>query len=185
MCRMPGAGAATGRGRAAFGRVTTGRAGPRQRSRPARAAQITIAATIMRLIIARFTAAYYDRHDFDNHFHRRGYSGRRQTAEAHDPSRAGRAPCALRGFALAARRDDVRLALTTSEGFAAPKTSTPTYAPMAQRSASRPSTAPCRPSVTPARSDVLRTDDGEAVYRACRTGEHHHHLVCRICRPHR
>jgi len=29
--------------------------------------------------------------------------------------------------------------------------------------------------------DVLRTDDGEAVYRACRTGEHHHHLVCRVC----
>lgn len=29
--------------------------------------------------------------------------------------------------------------------------------------------------------DVLRTDDGEAVYRACATGEHHHHLVCRRC----
>jgi Fur family transcriptional regulator, ferric uptake regulator len=29
--------------------------------------------------------------------------------------------------------------------------------------------------------DVLRTADGEAVYRACRTGEHHHHLVCRNC----
>lgn len=28
--------------------------------------------------------------------------------------------------------------------------------------------------------DVLRTDDGEAVYRACSTG-HHHHLVCREC----
>lgn len=28
--------------------------------------------------------------------------------------------------------------------------------------------------------DVLRTDDGEAVYRACSTG-HHHHLVCRAC----
>ena len=28
--------------------------------------------------------------------------------------------------------------------------------------------------------DVLRTDDGEAVYRACSTG-HHHHLVCRVC----
>ena len=25
------------------------------------------------------------------------------------------------------------------------------------------------------------TDDGEAVYRACRTGDHHHHLVCRVC----
>ena len=29
--------------------------------------------------------------------------------------------------------------------------------------------------------DVLRTDDGEAVYRACTTDEHHHHLVCRSC----
>lgn len=28
--------------------------------------------------------------------------------------------------------------------------------------------------------DVLRTDDGESVYRACSTG-HHHHLVCRDC----
>ncbi|HEU4675119.1 MAG TPA: transcriptional repressor [Motilibacteraceae bacterium] len=29
--------------------------------------------------------------------------------------------------------------------------------------------------------DVLRTDDGEAVYRRCSTGTHHHHLVCRGC----
>jgi Fur family ferric uptake transcriptional regulator len=29
--------------------------------------------------------------------------------------------------------------------------------------------------------DVLRTDDGEAVYRRCRTASHHHHLVCRSC----
>jgi Fur family ferric uptake transcriptional regulator len=28
--------------------------------------------------------------------------------------------------------------------------------------------------------DMIRTDDGEAVYRACSTG-HHHHLVCRRC----
>jgi Fur family ferric uptake transcriptional regulator len=28
--------------------------------------------------------------------------------------------------------------------------------------------------------DVLRTDDGEAVYRRCGT-DHHHHLVCREC----
>ena len=28
--------------------------------------------------------------------------------------------------------------------------------------------------------DMLRTNDGEAVYRACSTG-HHHHLVCRAC----
>lgn len=28
--------------------------------------------------------------------------------------------------------------------------------------------------------DVLRTDSGEAVYRRCSSG-HHHHLVCRRC----
>lgn len=29
--------------------------------------------------------------------------------------------------------------------------------------------------------DMLRTADGEAVYRRCSTGDHHHHLVCRSC----
>ncbi|MFC9246386.1 Fur family transcriptional regulator [Streptomyces sp. NPDC057136] len=29
--------------------------------------------------------------------------------------------------------------------------------------------------------DVLRTAEGEAVYRRCSTGDHHHHLVCRMC----
>ena len=29
--------------------------------------------------------------------------------------------------------------------------------------------------------DMLRTDDGEAVYRRCPTSVHHHHLVCRTC----
>ena len=29
--------------------------------------------------------------------------------------------------------------------------------------------------------DVLRTDDGEAAYRRCRSDDHHHHLVCRSC----
>jgi Fur family ferric uptake transcriptional regulator len=29
--------------------------------------------------------------------------------------------------------------------------------------------------------DVLRTDDGEAVYRRCHSDDHHHHLVCRTC----
>jgi len=29
--------------------------------------------------------------------------------------------------------------------------------------------------------DMLRTADGEAVYRQCSTGHHHHHLVCRSC----
>ncbi|MBK8866664.1 MAG: Fur family transcriptional regulator [Dermatophilaceae bacterium] len=29
--------------------------------------------------------------------------------------------------------------------------------------------------------DVLRTDEGEAVYRHCSTDDHHHHLLCRHC----
>ncbi|TXS35787.1 Fur family transcriptional regulator [Streptomyces sp. OR43] len=29
--------------------------------------------------------------------------------------------------------------------------------------------------------DVLRTTEGESVYRRCSTGDHHHHLVCRMC----
>jgi Fur family transcriptional regulator, ferric uptake regulator len=29
--------------------------------------------------------------------------------------------------------------------------------------------------------DVLRSDDGESLYRRCATGDHHHHLVCRCC----
>jgi Fur family ferric uptake transcriptional regulator len=29
--------------------------------------------------------------------------------------------------------------------------------------------------------DMLRTAAGEAVYRQCSTGHHHHHLVCRSC----
>ncbi|HVE98066.1 MAG TPA: transcriptional repressor [Mycobacteriales bacterium] len=29
--------------------------------------------------------------------------------------------------------------------------------------------------------DVLRSDDGEAVYRRCATDAHHHHIVCRVC----
>jgi Fur family ferric uptake transcriptional regulator len=29
--------------------------------------------------------------------------------------------------------------------------------------------------------DVLRTDEGEAVYRRCVADDHHHHLVCRSC----
>jgi Fur family transcriptional regulator, ferric uptake regulator len=29
--------------------------------------------------------------------------------------------------------------------------------------------------------DMLRTVEGEAVYRRCSTAHHHHHLVCRSC----
>ena len=29
--------------------------------------------------------------------------------------------------------------------------------------------------------DMMRSGDGEAVYRRCSSGSHHHHLVCRSC----
>lgn len=29
--------------------------------------------------------------------------------------------------------------------------------------------------------DVLRAEDGEAIYRRCERREHHHHLICRDC----
>lgn len=29
--------------------------------------------------------------------------------------------------------------------------------------------------------DVLRPDDGEAIFRLCAREEHHHHMVCRSC----
>jgi len=30
-------------------------------------------------------------------------------------------------------------------------------------------------------ADSLQSPDGEALYRACRTQGHHHHLICRSC----
>ncbi len=29
--------------------------------------------------------------------------------------------------------------------------------------------------------DVLRTGDGQVIYRRCQTEDHHHHIVCRSC----
>jgi Fur family ferric uptake transcriptional regulator len=29
--------------------------------------------------------------------------------------------------------------------------------------------------------DVLRQPEGEVLYRYCRSDEHHHHIVCRVC----
>lgn len=29
--------------------------------------------------------------------------------------------------------------------------------------------------------DVLRTEDGESIYRMCEANHHHHHLLCRSC----
>lgn len=35
--------------------------------------------------------------------------------------------------------------------------------------------------VADGRADMVRLDDGEALYRRCSTTAHHHHLVCRRC----
>lgn len=34
---------------------------------------------------------------------------------------------------------------------------------------------------TDGEADSLQSADGENLYRACRTGQHHHHLICRNC----
>jgi Fur family ferric uptake transcriptional regulator len=35
--------------------------------------------------------------------------------------------------------------------------------------------------VTSGEADQLQSPDGEAIYRACSTSGHHHHLICRSC----
>ena len=56
-------------------------------------------------------------------------------------------------------------------------------------SAARPSgwprsTGPCSALAEAGEVDMLRTEDGEAIYRRC-SDSHHHHLVCRSCGAHR
>ena len=34
---------------------------------------------------------------------------------------------------------------------------------------------------TKGEADSLQSPDGESLYRACSTNEHHHHLICRNC----
>lgn len=34
---------------------------------------------------------------------------------------------------------------------------------------------------TDGEADVLQSEEGEARYRACTPGEHHHHMICREC----
>lgn len=82
---------------------------------------------------------------------------------------------------MTARREDVRRALATSEGF---RSAQDIYADLRASGSRIGLTTVYRALQTLSQAgeiDVLRTDDGEALYRACRTGEHHHHLVCRVC----
>jgi Fur family ferric uptake transcriptional regulator len=79
------------------------------------------------------------------------------------------------------RRDAVREILIHSEGF---RSAQDIYAQMRTDGAKIGLTTVYRALQSLADSgkiDMLRTDDGESVYRACATGSHHHHLVCRSC----
>lgn len=79
------------------------------------------------------------------------------------------------------RRDAVRGILSKSEGF---RSAQDIYAQMRADGAKIGLTTVYRALQALADTgqiDVLRTDDGESVYRACATDTHHHHLVCRRC----
>lgn len=79
------------------------------------------------------------------------------------------------------RRDTVRVALSANDGF---RSAQDIYATLRADGTKIGLTTVYRALQALSQSgevDVLRTDDGESVYRACRTDEHHHHLVCRVC----
>ncbi|ROO83693.1 Fur family zinc uptake regulator [Actinocorallia herbida] len=80
-----------------------------------------------------------------------------------------------------ARRDAVRRALAGGEGF---RSAQDIYAVLRAEGSKIGLTTVYRALQALSESgevDVLRTADGEAVYRACSSVEHHHHLVCRSC----
>jgi Fur family ferric uptake transcriptional regulator len=82
---------------------------------------------------------------------------------------------------MTGRREDVRRELSAAEGF---RSAQDIYAGLRSTGSKIGLTTVYRALQVLSDSgevDVLRTDDGEAVYRVCRTGEHHHHLVCRVC----
>ena len=82
---------------------------------------------------------------------------------------------------MTGRRDDVRRALSDKESF---RSAQDIYADLRSSGSRIGLTTVYRALQVlcdAGEVDVLRTDEGEAVYRACRTGEHHHHLVCRVC----
>lgn len=82
---------------------------------------------------------------------------------------------------MTSRRDTVRQALYQSTGF---RSAQDLYADLRSEGSKIGLTTVYRAlqALTEAGEiDVLRNDDGEAVYRLCRTDRHHHHLVCRKC----
>ncbi|MUL40217.1 transcriptional repressor [Streptomonospora sp. PA3] len=82
---------------------------------------------------------------------------------------------------MSTRRETVRQALNESTGF---RSAQDLYADLRSEGSKIGLTTVYRALQALSDSgeiDVLRTDDGEAVYRACITDTHHHHLVCRTC----
>ncbi|AAZ54894.1 transcriptional repressor [Thermobifida fusca] len=82
---------------------------------------------------------------------------------------------------MSSRREAVRQALHKSNGF---RSAQDLYASLRADGAKIGLTTVYRAlqALTDAGEvDVLMTDEGEAVYRACSTPTHHHHLVCRDC----
>lgn len=80
-----------------------------------------------------------------------------------------------------ARRDAVRRALVAGEGF---RSAQDIYASLRAEGSKIGLTTVYRALQAMSDAgevDVLRTAEGEAVYRACATEDHHHHLVCRSC----
>jgi Fur family ferric uptake transcriptional regulator len=80
-----------------------------------------------------------------------------------------------------ARRDAVRQVLAGCEGF---RSAQDIYADLRASGSKIGLTTVYRALQALSESgeiDTLRTGDGESVYRACATGDHHHHLVCRSC----
>ncbi len=80
-----------------------------------------------------------------------------------------------------ARREAVRRALAAGEGF---RSAQDIYATLRAEGSKIGLTTVYRALQAMSESgevDVLRTAEGEAVYRACATEDHHHHLVCRSC----
>lgn len=79
------------------------------------------------------------------------------------------------------QRDRVREALTDAPGFVSAQT---LHATLRGENTGIGLATVYRALATLAASgeaDQLQSPDGEAIYRACSTAGHHHHLICRSC----
>jgi Fur family transcriptional regulator, ferric uptake regulator len=79
------------------------------------------------------------------------------------------------------RRDDVVLALRQAGGFLSAQTIYARIRDDGTRIGLATVYRILQTLATEGDVDVVRTGDGEALYRACRSAGHHHHLICRSC----